>query len=316
MTRARMLILIVAACGAEGSTDVQTSLFVERPYIEIAAGAPVAVGTPVMACAGSERTRAAPVSGLIPGGSFDERSTSHPTNVTIEATPASRVRVVPTPDGSCALLTPTSAGEIEVRFEGTIEGRESEASMSFRAVDAELRGEWVTTADPLLAGEQVEARVWAESGGTRVVTAAAGVALPPRVTTDVLGDLRLTLTFDATPGALGGVLDERRVLERAESVTSRLTDDPEGKALVVELHVGERALAVGEHEVTIHTPERCTTQSEAGPTDAPETTTHGGNIPLRARENAPEGACEMKIVTTYAEQRYEHEASVELGTLD
>lgn len=312
MTRALMLVLVVAACGPEGSTDVQTSLFVEQPFIEIATGSPVAVGTPVMACAGSERTRAAPVSGLIPGGSFDERSTSHPTNVTIEATPANRVRVAPNSDGSCALLTPTSAGEIEVSFEGTIEGRESEASVSFLAADAELRGEWVTTADPLLAGESVQVRVWAESGGTRVVTSAASVELPPGANTDVMSDLRLEISFDATPDALREVVGERRVLERAESVSSRLSDGPDGKALVVELHVGDRVLAIGEHEVTIQTPERCTTQSEAGPTDAPETTTHAGTIPLRARENAPEGACEMKIVTTYFGQRYEHEASVEL----
>ncbi len=312
MTRRALLVLFFAACGPQGSTDVQTSLFVEDPFLDIAAGAPVAVGTTVLACAGSERTRAAPHAALFPGGSLDERTTSSPTNVTIEAGPSDRVRVS-NRQGGCARLTPLAPGEITVNFEGTIEGHESEASFSFLAAEAELKGEWITTDEPLLAGEQVTARVWAEQSGTRVVTALTSVELPAHTLREIGPDLRITLEFAAAPGVLTDVLGERRVLERAEAVSSRLTDTPEGKALVVDLKVGERTLAVGEHNVTIQTPERCTTSAQPGPTDAPETSTHSGSIPLRARENAPEGPCEMHVVTTYFDQTYEHDASVDLS---
>ncbi|MEM9068589.1 MAG: hypothetical protein AAGE52_08790 [Myxococcota bacterium] len=303
----RTVIGILALCGAcggeEGTREIQPFTYIQTPFQEIAAGARVAKGSQVLACVGSERTRAAPEAVLFRGG-LNERATINATDVSIEATGAtSEAR-----GDDCVMLTVSDVGTVEVEFEGTISGSTTTATRSFEVVEASLEASWEDEG-PALAGERL--RAFVTSGGVPFSESLLNLPVNVLVSAD---RGRVELSWDAAAErVLPDLLAERTILPRAERTTVALSREGESTQLTMQAHVGDREIPIRSTKLEIQTSDRCSALAVAGPTDVEETSEHTEPVPLRARENAPEGTCKFSIEGTLYGEGYRLEVEVDLG---
>lgn len=213
----------------------------------------------------------------------------------------------------CTAFEVTGAGTITLDLEAKVEGQRQSSTRTLQAVPASWTWTWLEKG-PVLAREPIRLSGAATAGdGTPVYATLPGWRTKPDLVESVdWKGTKATVTMRATELPAG--LPPLDIRDTADAVELVVAGAAPAQRLEATVKVAGRTLHdMGRLELVVQTPDRCVLTHEVETPPGPTVGTRG-TVPVRARENAPPGPCEVSGTLTLFGTAFPVAGAIELGT--